>query len=151
MYCQIPTENLELLFPFYNVWEQVQTLGPRTQSSWFGSLYFSCLISLFLLLFHLLNAHQYEWPFFRATQRLPFIFCVWSASFSPFAWTNFTCFLKSAPWHLSGILHSPKNTRDFIFGFIVVLLWFFILLQVSFPLVCDSHKSTSYILKNSSA
>lgn len=150
MYCQIPVENLKLLFPFYNIWEQVQTLGPRTQSSWFGSLSFSCLISWFLLLFHLLNAHQYGWPFFRATQRLPFIFCMWSASFSPFAWTIFTCFLKSAPWHLSGI-HSPKNTQDFIFSFIVVLLWCFILLQVSFPLVYDSHKSTNYILKNSGA
>ena len=151
MYCQILKENPELLFPFYNTREQVQTLGPRTQHSWFGSIYFSSPISLFLLLFCLLHTHYYEWPFLRAAHLVTSIYLPHVLiGFSPFAWGIFTCFLKSAPWHLFGTLHVPESTCNFIFSFILVFLWFFILgfftlLKVSLPLVYDSHKRTHHV------
>ena len=108
MYWQIPKVNLELLFPFSNV----QTLGPRTQSSGWAESTF--LISSPYSSFHsIFYAHQYKWSFLKTTWYLPFTSCM--------CWLTF-CFsicpkhlhflLKSASWHLSGILPSLRTSQS---------------------------------------
>lgn len=116
MYWQIPKANLELLFPLYNV----QTLGPRTQSSGLAESTF--LVSSPCSSFHsLFYAHQYKWSFLKTTWCLPFTSCM--------CWLTF-CFsicpkhlhflLKSASWHLPGILHSLRTHRMLC----LALLWY---------------------------
>ena len=133
-----------ITLPFYNIWEQVQTLGPRTQSSLFGSIYFSSPISLFLLSFSLLNTHQYERPFLRTTQWLHLL-CVLISFLFSICFKYLHLSLKSAPWHLSETPHSPKNTQDFIFSFLIVLLWFLIFFYMCLSHWSDSHKGTNHV------